>query len=101
MRILLVFDDWRDASHQSVYCTEKGVELSMGDLHHGSTFLADIQLDEDSSRELETALSEGYIPVFYVSKENPGSMPTPSREGVTRKRRVPETTRSIESILKG
>ncbi|MCL4486833.1 MAG: hypothetical protein M1570_01725 [Chloroflexi bacterium] len=73
MQIALVFDDWRGKNRKSIYHTEKGVELSMGDFHSGTVFMADIQLDEDSARELEAALSGGYIPVFYaveISRES-------------------------------
>lgn len=69
MRTALVFDDWRDRDHKSIYLTEEGVDLAMGDFHHGTMFSADIQLDEDSAKELEAALSDGYVPVFYVSKD--------------------------------
>ena len=70
MRVGLVFDDWRDKNHRSIYSTEQGVELAMGDFHSGTMFLADIQLDEDSARALESALSAGYVPVFYAAKNS-------------------------------
>ena len=73
MQIALVFDDWRDRNHRSIYATEKGIELSMGDFHSGTLFLADVKLDEDSARELESALSGGYVPVFYVAKDSRGN----------------------------
>lgn len=66
MRIYLVFDDWRDSKHQSIYRTEKGVDLSMGDFHSGTMFAGEIQLDEDAEQDLAVALEEGYIPVFSV-----------------------------------
>ena len=73
MQISLVFDDWRGKNRKSIYHTEKRVELSMGNFHSGTVFIADLQLDEDSARELEAALSGGYIPVFYaveISRES-------------------------------
>ena len=66
MKIKLVFDDWRDRSHKSVYGTEKGVNLSMGDFHSGTTFNATIEVD--TPEELEESLRQGFIPVFYIIK---------------------------------
>ena len=64
MEIKLVFEDWRDRSHKSIYSTEKGVDLSMGDFHSGTTFNATIEVDDPE--ELKKHLRQGYIPVFYV-----------------------------------
>lgn len=71
MKIRLVFDDWRDKKHQSVYSTQDGIDLSMGDFHAGTTFEAEISLNAEQEAELRDALREGYVPVFYVrlSKE--------------------------------
>lgn len=66
MKIKLVFDDWRDRSHKSVYGTEKGVNLSMGDFHSGTTFNATIEVDDPE--ELKESLRQGFIPVFYIIK---------------------------------
>lgn len=66
MRISLVFEDWRGADHKSIYSTEKGVELSLGSFHSGTTFDADILLPPDEARNLADALAGGYRPVFYV-----------------------------------
>ena len=64
MKIKLVFEDWRDRNHKSVYSTEKGVDLSTGDFHSGTTFNATIEVDDPE--ELKESLRQGYIPVFYV-----------------------------------
>jgi len=71
MQVLLVFADWRDKSHQSVYQTEKGIDLSMGDFHSGTTFKAEIVLDADAENDLRDALRDDFIPVFYVTSPNP------------------------------
>ena len=65
MNIVLVFDDWRFKS-KSIYSTEKGVQLSLGDFHSGSSFLADITLSHETAVELTEALMKGYRPVFYA-----------------------------------
>jgi hypothetical protein len=77
MKIRLVFDDWRrynEASKQqeSVYSTEEGVELSHADFHSGTTFDAEIELDEDSAKDLKEALASGAVPVFYAIPAPPG-----------------------------
>ena len=68
MKIKLVFDDWRDHTHKSVYATEKGIELSAGDFHFGSTFNATIEVDDPE--ELKNRLHQGFVPVFYVVEAN-------------------------------
>ena len=70
MKIKLVFSDWRDKNHKTIYNTEKGIDLSMGAFHNGTTFDADIELDEDSASELKQALDEGFNPVFYVIEDD-------------------------------
>jgi len=67
LKIQLVFDDWRRArgKKESIYYTDEGVELSMGEFHSGTTFNAtiDVEYEEDWLRE---QLEAGYEPVFYV-----------------------------------
>ena len=65
-RIDLVFDDWRKDG-QTVYDTEEGMELSLGDFHTGTTFSGGIELDAVSERELRGALEAGCEPLFVVS----------------------------------
>jgi len=65
MKIKLVFDDWRDFNHKSIYSTAKGISLSMGDFHSGSTFNATIEVS--SPKELEEYIKQRYYPVFYVA----------------------------------
>ena len=56
MKIRLVFDEWRHKANYGLAGPEKGVELSAGDFHSGSTFEATIeQLDSDTANELEGA----------------------------------------------
>ena len=67
MKIELVFDDWRvRKSWRSIYSTERGVELSSGDLHSGSTFRAEIELDAENEADLREAIANGAVPVFWV-----------------------------------
>ncbi len=67
MNIRLVFSDWKGSDFKSVYNTEEGVELTVGDFHSGSTFDAVIELDKEQSAELKSALQKGFIPFCYVS----------------------------------
>jgi len=67
MKIDLVFDDWRKVG-KSVYCTEAGVELSMGSFHSGTMFSGTIDLEETDAHELREALEKGYQPVFWVTQ---------------------------------
>lgn len=68
MKIQLVFQDWLNKNHESIYNTEKGIELSSGDFHSGAVFEATINCDDEL--ELQNALNKGYRPVFYVVKNN-------------------------------
>lgn len=68
VRVRLVFEDWQQGG-MSVYHREEGVRLSMGDLHSGSTFRAEIELGPDAAEDLVEALQDGYTPVFYVILE--------------------------------
>ena len=63
MKIKLVFDDWKEKG-KSIYNTEKGIELSMGQFHSGTTFNGDITLDEEDEKELRRAIFNGYRPSF-------------------------------------
>ena len=65
MKIKLVFDDWK-LKGESVYSTEKGVELSAQDFHSGTTFMGEIFLDKERAEELRRALNGGFIPSFGV-----------------------------------
>jgi len=65
MRVKLVFDDWKKQGN-SVYNTEKGVELSSGDFHGGTTFNGEIHLDGEQEEKLRVALMAGYTPSFIV-----------------------------------
>jgi hypothetical protein len=64
--IKLVFEDWRRPDGDSCYNNEDGVNLSMGALHAGSTFRADIELSEEDQKTMEQALQDGYRPVFFA-----------------------------------
>lgn len=67
MPVSLVFHDWLDRYHESVYYTATGVEeLANGDFHHGSTFQARIEVLAENAEHLKQAMEAGYRPVFYV-----------------------------------
>ena len=64
----LVFEDWRLNGHtDSIYCTELGVELAMGDLHAGTCFEASITVQDHVAEEIQRAWDRhGAYPVFRV-----------------------------------
>jgi hypothetical protein len=66
MKIKVVFDDWRERGGNSVYQTEKGMDLSAGQFHSGTTFEGSIELNPDDEKELADAMADGYAPAFYV-----------------------------------
>ena len=66
LAIRLVFADWLGKNHRSVYSTEAGVGLSMGQFHSGTTFEGTVRLDPDDRAELEVAFASGYTPVFHL-----------------------------------
>ena len=76
MKIKLTFDDWKNQG-KSIYNTEKGIELSSGDFHSGTTFNGTIELDQEQYEELKQALKDGYNPTFWVMEApNNGSIVT-------------------------
>ena len=68
MKIKLVFSGWTKKG-ADIYSTEKGVELSMGDFHSGTTFRGEIELDEFQEEELKEALGDGCNPEFILYDE--------------------------------
>jgi len=68
MKCELVFEDWRQyGKPDSIYSTELGVELSLGDLHSGTTFDAEVHLPPEVEIEIEKAMREhAAYPVFRV-----------------------------------
>ena len=64
MLIKLVFADWCRAGN--VVDGEEYCELALGSFHSGSTFTAEIHLDQDDASELFGRLAEGYQPQFYM-----------------------------------
>lgn len=68
MKIDLVFFDWIGKDMKSVYNIPKGIHLSTGDFHSGSTFAGQILFDSEQEAELLKALDEGYRPVFWISR---------------------------------
>ncbi len=68
MKIKLVFEDWQRIG-KSVYNTEKGIDLSSGQFHSGTTFDGEIKLDECDEQEIRASMKDGYNPVFWVMAE--------------------------------
>jgi hypothetical protein len=66
MKVKLVFNDWKFGG-KSVYNTEEGVELAMGDFHSGTTLTGEIDLDREQEQEMRTAILAGYQPCFWIS----------------------------------
>jgi hypothetical protein len=64
-KVDLVFADWQRDGY-SVYNTERGIELSNGDFHSGTTFECAIHMGREEFEELCKAISEGYEPLFRV-----------------------------------
>jgi hypothetical protein len=52
MKVNVIFEDWKDAG-KSIYGTQKGMELSLGSLHGGSTWHGEINFDPDTEREIK------------------------------------------------
>jgi len=69
MKVKLIFDDWKK-DFESIHGTERGIDLEMGSFHGGSTFNAEIELNEWEEKDFEEALKEGIIPYFYMDKDN-------------------------------
>lgn len=65
MKVRLVFCDWVK-NGQSIYETEEGIELSLGDFHHGTTFNADIDV-YGSDAELTKYLKKGIYSSFLCN----------------------------------
>ena len=64
--IRMTFDDLRRKG-KSMYSTEEGVQMTMGDIHSGSTFSGTITLDEENMDQLNKMFEAGLQPVFWIS----------------------------------
>jgi hypothetical protein len=53
MKVNVIFEDWKEGG-KSIYNTEKGVDLSMGSMHSGSTWTGEINFDPDTEEQLRT-----------------------------------------------
>ena len=63
----LAFEDWRRADGTSEYSTMKGLRLSAGDLHSGTTFNGQIEdMDAEDAERIREAGRQGVYPVFRV-----------------------------------
>lgn len=73
MKAKLVFNDWQ-RNGQSIYNTEEGIDLSMGDLHSGTIFHCDVTFDVDAehiAKELAQATKSAAVAVFLLIPEGP------------------------------
>ena len=68
----LVMDDWRQVGKpDSIYSTPLGVDLSIGDMHSGTAFEADVELPPHIAEEIETAWREhGAYPVLRCLQQS-------------------------------
>jgi hypothetical protein len=96
MILNFVFDDWRNDKGESVYSTEKGVELSLGSFHSGTVFVGDIYLQHDNEQDLRQALAEGYHPVFTIHDEAIERQQVLSIKQLIARLRDPETMIPVE-----
>ena len=70
-RVKLIVEDWKqEGSNESIYNTELGVRLSLGDLHSGSTFTGEIELPVDALEDLKDAARLRAYPVFRLEIKN-------------------------------
>jgi len=69
MKIKLVFEDWKK-NGKSIYNTEDGIELSIGDFHSGTTFNGEINLSPDNEEELKQAIKNKNFPYFMLIGED-------------------------------
>lgn len=70
LKVEFVLHDWL-GQKGSIYQTEKGVELSMGSFHSGSTFQGTITIPADEVESMVRAIREGNRPVFWMTKNFP------------------------------
>lgn len=68
MKVRLVMDDWRQVGvAKSIYSTPLGVDLSMGEMHCGTTWEATIEMPPHIADEIETAWRDhGAYPVLRL-----------------------------------
>ena len=72
IRCELIFEDWQKEG-KSIYSTPLGIQLSMGDLHGGTIFTADVTFTLDAEHEVdlereivEAFAKHGACPVFKL-----------------------------------
>ena len=65
VEVRLAFHDWYREG-ESIYNTNDGLELSLGDYHSGTIFHGSLMLDEENLEELREALKRDALPVFAV-----------------------------------
>lgn len=86
-----VFSDWVNGNHESMNNTEKGVELSAGMLHAGSTFTGELYLPRMEEEAVRQALMEGYHPLFTLHNEAVTREQVLNIKELTRRLRDPKT----------
>jgi len=69
--VRLAFHDWiRDG--ESVYGSEEGIELSIGNFHSGTVFSGTIILDDDDANDLLDAINKKAYPAFLMVQASDG-----------------------------
>ena len=80
--VALAFNDWtRDGT--SIYATDQGIELSMGNFHSGTVFRGSLAIDIDDATELRRAIESGALPTFLLFEVN--TPPSSEKTGEERK----------------
>lgn len=70
MKVDLVFHDWLQGTGlASIYFSKAGVALTAGDFHHGTTFEAEVIIEEEE--DLVKWLQQGFVPVFSAHLPKP------------------------------
>jgi len=82
MRVRLVFCDWQTADGESsVYSTQAGVELSLGNLHSGTVFEASAAFTICDDADLRKAWRLGIVPVFALLPDDEADFWVEPEEG--------------------
>jgi hypothetical protein len=66
MKVKVIFEDWKQEG-RSIYDTNKGINLSMGSLHSGSTWEGEINFDPDTEKEMIN--KGGFRAIFEIVED--------------------------------
>lgn len=65
MKVKFVVNDWQKKGF-SIYESPLGIELSLGDLHHGTTFEGEINFDKDNEETIKSAFEHETLLVVSI-----------------------------------